>query len=342
MGMKAFALVIFGVSALNGSTCHQQSNGEVTKDKPVAEVNLEGVDTSPLTSRERREFDKYVSELLSPCTNVPVPIAQCITEKRPCSRCLPAAKFVLKGVRDGMSRDQIDKAYKNRFDPDKIVNVPLDGSPTIGPEGAPITIVEFADFECPHCGQVAPLLDKLVVEERKGDIRFAFKFYPLASHPHAEPAARAAVAAMRQGKFWEMHHLLFQNQKHLEQTDIESYAKDLGLDLPRFKADMQSKETLERIARDKKLGEDLKIGGTPAIYINGRSYDGHQDMKEWIDLELAGMGRTPGAAAPAPSASASGSAAPRASGSAPAASASGRPTVAPSGAKSAPKEPGKK
>lgn len=337
MGMKVFALVTIGVFALNGSTCHQQSSGEVTKDKPVPEVNLEGVDTSALTSREKREFNTYVTEFLSPCTNVPVPIAQCVTEKRPCSRCVPAAKFVLKGVRDGMSREQIDKAYKNRFDADKVVNVPLDGSPTTGPEGAPITIIEFADFECPHCGQVAPLLDK-IVQDRKSEIRFAFKFYPLASHPHAEPAARAAVAAWKQGKFWEMHHTLFKNQKHLEQTDLESYAKELGLDLARFKADMASKETADRIARDKKLGEDVKVNGTPAIFINGRSYDGHQDMNEWIDLELAGMGKAPSApgsgAAPGSAAPPS-SAAPRASG-----SAAPSATIAPSGAKSAPKAAG--
>jgi hypothetical protein len=120
-------------------------------------------------------------------------------------------------------------------------------------------------------------------------VRFAFKFYPLPSHPHAEVAARAAVAAHRQGKFWEMHHVLFASRGRLEQTDLDSYAKQLGLDLSRFHADMQSPETTARIERDKKLGEDLQIGGTPTIFINGRLYDGHQDMNEWIDLELATM-----------------------------------------------------
>ena len=130
------------------------------------------------------------------------------------------------------------------------------------------------------------MLDK-VVEGHKNDVRFVFKFYPLPSHPHAEPAARAAAAAMNQGKFWEMHHALFAGQRHLEQTDIDSYAKELGIDVSRLHADMQAAASGDRVAKDKKLGEDLKIGGTPTIFINGRLFDGHQDLNDWIALELA-------------------------------------------------------
>jgi len=291
MGMKALTLGIIGLVSVSnaGSTCGKSTGVEdVTKDKPTPEVVLEGVDTAALTPREKKEWGQYVSEFLSPCRSVPVPIAQCVQEKRACSRCLPAAKFVLRGVKDGMTREQIDTSYKNRFDADKVQNVPLDGSPVRGPESAAITIVEFADFECPHCAEVAPQLDK-VVDQHKADVRFVFKFYPLPSHPHAEVAARAAVAAMNQGKFWEMHHALFTNQRHLEQTDLDSYAKELGIDVSRFHADMQSPQTTERIARDKKLGEDLKIGGTPSIFINGRSFDGHQDLNDWIALDLAAL-----------------------------------------------------
>ena len=80
---------------------------DATKDKPVAEVTLEGVDSSALTPREKKEWGLYVSEFLSPCQNVPVPIQQCVQEKRACSKCLPAAKLVLRGVKDGMTREQI-------------------------------------------------------------------------------------------------------------------------------------------------------------------------------------------------------------------------------------------
>jgi protein-disulfide isomerase len=292
MGSKALVLGFVGLLSFSGSTCGKSTAEDATKEKPAPDVHIEGVDTGVLTPREKKEWSTYVSEFLSPCQNVPVSIAQCVNERRDCKKCLPAAKYVLRGVKDGMTREQIEKSYKNRFDADKVKNVPIDGSPVKGPDGAPITIVEFADFECPHCGEVAPLLDK-TIEQRKGEVRFVFKFYPLPAHPHAEIAARAAIAAWKQGKFWEMHHALFTNQRHLEQTDLDSYAKELGLDISRFHADMQSPETAARIAQDRKLGEDLQIQGTPSIFINGRSYDGHQDMNDWIALELSTMGAKP-------------------------------------------------
>ena len=160
-----------------------------------------------------------------------------------------------------MTREQIEKSYKNRFDADKVKNVPIDGSPTKGPEGAPITIVEFADFQCPHCGEFAPMLDK-VVESRKNDDPLRLQVLPLlGKFPHSEIAARAAIAAGKQGKFWEMHHAIFANQQHSRAADLDSYAKELGLDVSRFHADMQSPETTDRIAKDRKLGEDLEDRG---------------------------------------------------------------------------------
>src|SRR5512140_170415 len=195
--LAAFA----GSSSFFGGTCQGQSQGkEVQKDTPAGpDVSIPDVDTSALTPREKKEWASYVSEFLSPCSDVPVPIAQCVREKRSCSRCVPAAKFVLKGVRDGQSREQIEKNYHNRFDADRIKNVPIDGSPSKGPESAPITIIEFADLECPFCAIMAPQLDK-VFDERKGQIRFVYKFSPLASHPHGEACARAGIAAANQGK----------------------------------------------------------------------------------------------------------------------------------------------
>jgi protein-disulfide isomerase len=302
MGIKVLAIGIVGLLGISGSTCGKSTAEDATKEKPTPEITLEGIDTAQLTPREKKEWGQYVSEFLAPCQNVPVPIAQCVQEKRACAKCLPAAKYVLRGVKDGMTRDQIEKSYKGRFDASGVKNVPIDGSPTRGPENAPITIIEFADFECPHCGEVAPMIDKLV-DAHKNDIRFVFKFYPLPSHPHADIAARAGIAALNQNKFWEMHHAMFAGQRHLEQTDLDSYAKELGIEVSRMHADMQANATTERIAKDRKLGEDVQIGGTPTIFINGRLYDGHQDMNEWVTLELASLAAG-GGGAPAPSTSA--------------------------------------
>ena len=308
--MKVFSAVFFGVLTLSGATCGK-STEDPSKDKadpdnkPV--VTLEGVDTGALTQREKKEWSTYVSEFLSPCPNVPVSLAQCVQTKRDCDKCIPAAKYVMKGVKDGMSREQVEKSYKNRFDADKVKTVPIDGSPTKGPESAPITIVEFADFQCPHCGEFAPVLDK-IVESRKGDVRFVYKLYVLGKFPHSENASRAAWAAAKQGKFWEMHHAIFANQHRLDQQGLDALAKEIGLDVARLHADMQLPETAERLAKDKKLGEDLKIEGTPTLFINGRQFDGHQDLNEWLNLELQMMGKAPQPPASAAAATAAGDA----------------------------------
>jgi protein-disulfide isomerase len=250
------------------------------------------VDTAPLTAREKKEWSQYMGELLSPCKNAPVPVGQCVKEKRDCAACLPAAKYVMKTVKDGMTAEQVKKAYENRFDPSKIKNVPVDDSPSKGNVNAPVTIVEFADFQCPHCGETAPHLDKFV-DSRKQDVRFVFKFYVLGKFPNSQNAARAAIAAGKQGKFWEMHHMIFANQQKLDQQGLDGMAQQLGLDVQRMHADMQDPATQAMIDKDHKLGEDLKIEGTPSIYINGRQYDGRQEFGEWVDLELQTMGKTP-------------------------------------------------
>lgn len=274
--------------AASGSTCHgQSSSGDVGKDdKPAPVVDLPGVDTSTLTPREKTEWSGYVSEFISPCSDTPVPVAQCVKENRACNKCLPAAKFVLKAVRDGLSREQVEKSYHGRFDADRIKDVPLDGSPSIGPASAPVTIIEFADFECPYCGIMYPMLEA-VRAKHPNDVRLVYKFLPLGGHPHGEIAARAAIAAWQAGKFWEMHHKLFENQEHLEQGDLDNYAKDLGLDLAKFHNDAMSKLATDRIAADRKLADSLAVKGTPSIYINGREFDPHTELEDWVATEIA-------------------------------------------------------
>jgi protein-disulfide isomerase len=287
--------------AFGASTCRGQSTGEPSREPsaPAADLTLPGVDTSSLLPRERREWAARVTELLAPCADVPVSIAQCVQEKRKCPRCLPAAKFIAKMVRDGMSQEQVDQLYRARFASDAVKSVDVGKSPFKGSEGAPVTVVEWADFECPYCAFMSPILDKMWDQHRQ-DVRFVYKFMPLAGHAHGEPSARAAIAAMFQGKFWEMHDKLFANRDRLEPPDVDRYAKDLGLDLARFHKDAESQATTDWIAADRKQADALGVDGTPTIYINGRLYDTKQDLDEWIAGELGPSAR-PG---PAPSASA--------------------------------------
>jgi protein-disulfide isomerase len=297
---QAAAALFFAFSLSSGaSTCHGQSGSEAAKDPvaPVADITLPGVDTSSLMPREKREWSARVSELLAPCSDVPVSVAQCVQEKRKCPRCLAAAKFVAKLVRDGMSQEQIEGAFHARFDADKVKSVDVGNAPFKGPEGAPVTLVEFADFECPYCALMAPVLEKMW-QAHQQDVRYVYKFMPLSGHPHGEISARAAIAAMAQGKFWEMHDKLFANRDHLEQTDLDQYAKEIGLDLAKFHKDAESQATTDTIANDRKQADALGVQGTPTIYINGREYDIRQDLEDWIGQEL-GPDAKPAATTPA-------------------------------------------
>jgi protein-disulfide isomerase len=301
------------------------------------ETSVKGVDTSNLTPRERRDWMAQVGELLAPCPEVPVSIAQCVNEARPCKTCLPAAQFLARQVQAGRAKKEREEAFRARFDAGKVKPLDIDGSPSVGPSDAAVTIIEWADFQCPFCRLVSPMLDEIVARF-DGQVRLVFKFYPLSGHPQGEIAARAAVAAMNQGKFWEMHHLMFENQERLEQADLEKYAKQLKLDVARFRKDLTAADTTERIEKDKKRAEELGLEGTPFLFVNGREADlsilanPYDDLEEWVRLDIELAGQTPRprpaklVAPPSPSGSAS-------AGSAPSASAAPRPSAAPSAGK---------
>jgi protein-disulfide isomerase len=289
--LLALVLCLGGWSGCRDSSASSSSAGQASASaQPSAqpkEIVLPGVDTSAMTARERHEWSALVSELYAPCANVPVSVATCVLEKRPCGGCAKAAKWIATAVRDGAGEDLVRRAYKDRFDPASAKTLPLDGSPTKGPADAPVTIVEFADFECPHCRMAVPLVDA-VLDAHPGKVRLVYKFVSLPMHVHAEPAARAAFAAGQQGKFWEMEHLLFERQEHLEDADLERYAKILKLDIAQWKLDMSSTATKDRVAQDQKLEQDLKLKGTPTIYVNGRELDIEADesLEERVASEL--------------------------------------------------------
>ncbi len=252
----------------------------------AADVDLVGVDTSDLIPREKHEWSRHVSELIAPCPDVAVSIAVCVRERRPCDKCVPAAIFLKQAVREGLSAEQVERLYKSRFDPTLIKEIPLDGSPAKGAENARVIVVEFADFECAHCAAAAPTIAAIFHNHEK-EARFVFKYLPLPMHPHGEIAARAAIAAQAQGRFWEMHDVLFANGAHLERADLDNYARGLQLDMDRFQADFDSAATTERLRQDRALADALKIRGTPTLYVNGRLYDGRGGtLDEWIVSEL--------------------------------------------------------
>lgn len=288
---------------LNMTTC--RSPGESDKAPPstsqtAADVSLPGIDTKELTARERAQWSSHVTDLLAPCESTPVGIKECVQTKRDCAACLPAARYLLNEVRQGRTKAQVELAYSGRFGADQVKSISLDGSPSKGATDAPITIVEFADFECPACRAASPLLDALVLKHP--DLKLVFKNFPLDFHQNAEPAARAAMAADKQGKFWEMHKELFSSPEPLTAEHITALAKKVGLDLAQFDKDQRSEAVVDAVNRDKKQGREAQLKGTPSLFINGREFNYATDfggeLEQWLGLEreLLGARKVPDAA----------------------------------------------
>jgi len=170
------------------------------------------------------------------------------------------------------------------------VEIATEGHPAKGPADAPVTIVEFSDFECPFCKQVVPTLDQ--IKSKYGDqVRLVFRQFPLSSiHPHAQKAAEAALCANEQGKFWEMHDAMFNDQKLLEVTALKTTAGSLGVDKAKFESCLDSGRLAPKVKEDERAGVLVGVTGTPALFINGRSLSGAQPFEaiaQIIDEEIA-------------------------------------------------------
>jgi protein-disulfide isomerase len=147
-----------------------------------------------------------------------------------------------------------------------------------GPDNAPVTLVEYGDYECPYCGAAYPIVKR--IQERLGDkLRFVFRNFPLSeAHPHAKAAAEMAEAAALQGKFWEMHDTLFEHQRALGSADLKRYAKTLDLDLAALETDLKSGEPGKRVQSDFMSAVRSGANGTPTFFINGHRFEG-----DWTD-----------------------------------------------------------
>lgn len=182
---------------------------------------------------------------------------------------------------------------KERYEVDYVLEplrfeVADEGHPARGPATAPITIVEFSDFECPYCKRVLPTLEE--VRETYGDqVRIVYRHYPLSSHPNAQKAAEASLCARDQGKFWEMHDLLFAEQGQLSVDDLKEKAARLGLDGELFDECLDSSRYFEAVQADLRAGSAAGVDGTPSLFVNGRFISGavpFQTVAEVVNDEL--------------------------------------------------------
>ena len=153
----------------------------------------------------------------------------------------------------------------------------------LGPATAPVTLVEYGDYECPYCGAAHRSLEQ-VLGVMGNDLRFAFRHFPLSQiHPHAYQAAEAAEAAAAQGRFWEMHDLLFENQDRLGVRDLIGYADALDLDLEQFVTDLRGHAHTDRLQEDFLSGVRSGVNGTPTFFVNGLRHNGGYDVEALLE-----------------------------------------------------------
>jgi protein-disulfide isomerase len=166
--------------------------------------------------------------------------------------------------------------------------VAVGSAPVKGPKGAPVTIVEWSDFQCPYCSQGVSVIKQLE-DSYKDKFRVAYKHQPLPMHPNAQIAAEAAAAAQEQGKFWPMHDKMFANQGALDRASLERYAQEVGLDVGKFKAALDSGKFKSAVAADSAEGFKVGANATPTFFVNGRMVQGadYARIKAIMDEELA-------------------------------------------------------
>jgi protein-disulfide isomerase len=256
-------------------------------NKPVddflrAELAPKVSEPSDEESRALYERAKAAGQVKEPFDQVKAQIAQFLRRQK--------SEAVLAQYLEQLRADSKVEVLLAPYLPAK-VEVAATG-PSKGPDAAPVTIIEFSDFQCPYCAKAeATVKDLLELEKYKGKIRLVYRDYPLPSHNLAPKAGEAAHCAGDQGKYWEFHDRLFAATPKLEVTDLKAYARDLKLDEGRFSKCLDSGEKAKVVADHFKAGNDAGVRGTPAFFINGRLISGAQKLEAFtalVDAELAG------------------------------------------------------
>lgn len=187
------------------------------------------------------------------------------------------------------NQEKILKSYKPQpqqpaVDVNKVHNIPVGSSAVKGDKNAPVTIVEFSDFQCPYCARLQPTLREVLKAYPK-EVKLVYKDFPLSFHKQAKNAAKAARAAGEQGKYWEMHDLIFEQYNKLTDDSFKGFAEQLGLDTARFMEDFNSTQYDKLIQEDMSLGQKVGVRGTPTLFLNGKrmSRRSFNDFKASID-----------------------------------------------------------
>src|SRR3954447_2728944 len=229
-------------------------------------------------------------------------VAECRIKDPNCAYSKGIATALVGAIRSGKKdADALAAAKASKFGtpppPPKLLGDPVPisiaGSPAKGPQDAPVTLVEWSDFQCPYCYKGAAQLDA-VLKAFPTQVKLVFRQFPLESHSQAALAAAASLAAHKQGKFWPLHDSMFAHRQDLSKQSIPSLAANPGMDMKRFIADWQAEDTLSAVMGDMEDGDKAGVEGPPTVFINGQHYNGSlelEPMRAVIEAELKKTGK---------------------------------------------------
>ncbi|WP_158542510.1 DsbA family protein [Lujinxingia litoralis] len=237
------------------------------------QASYPGVDLSALGASQRVKLAEMAGEELCPCPDATVSLDECMqSEETQCEEARAAVSTMVGALAEGAGERALERVAERQASEEKVHTFMLEDAPVKGSAEAEVVIVEFADFQCPHCRTAAGVLS--VVHEQLGDeVAIYFKQFPLGS-PLSDLGARATLAAHKQGRFWQMHDLIFANQRDFNPQRLEGYVRQLGLNYDRFQADLKSPELGMQAQRDRQEGMAAGVQGTPSLFINGKRYKG--------------------------------------------------------------------
>ncbi len=247
---------------------------------------IPGVNLSKLDAGKTKLYNKLVDSLSSPCGKAHS-LRKSAAADAGCKRGRFAARYVVALIADEADGSEIRDLYKSKYAGKKQNKFSYKDVPHVGSTDAPVVLVEFFDYGCPACKKFKPLIEE-IEKEFPSDVVVFYKHFPLSAHPDSQGAAQAAMAAAKQGKFKEMHNLLFQDQHAHQVSKLRKYAESIGLDMAQYEADFKAAKA--HVDADRREGEAAGVMGTPALYINGRPYEAPavvKYLKMWVDEELA-------------------------------------------------------
>lgn len=246
-----------------------------------------GIDLGRLDALERKVFDQVVGREPSACGKGHS-LLHSIEHDKSCRASFYAVRYIARLADAGLSEGEIAEKVEQRFRAPRIPHIDLSQAPSKGAPSGRVKVVEFSDYQCGHCKDAQALLHQLLAEYPK-DLTVYFKHFPLSGHANSLNAAIGATAAQAQGKFWQFNDKVWESSENLTTALLESIAKEIGLDFPRWYDYLSSNEVRSQVVRDRAEARSLEIRRTPGIFINGRRYTDEIDLvglRDWIDEEL--------------------------------------------------------